>query len=176
MRWFWIDRFVEFTRGQRAVALKNVTLAEDYLQGHFPGFPAMPPSLIIEGMAQTGGTLVGEATQYQSRLVLAKVSQARFYFPARPGDTLRYTARIHNQSRDGALLRTTSHVGETLQAEAEIYLAILGERHAGVVLFEPADFARLLRILRVYEVARDVDGTPLAVPEHLLALEREKQS
>ena len=60
MRWIWIDRFVEFESGKRAVAIKNVTLAEDHLHDHFPGWPTMPNSLITEGLAQTGGLLVGE--------------------------------------------------------------------------------------------------------------------
>ncbi len=42
MRWFWIDRFVEFVPGSRAKAVKNVTLAEEHLHDHFPGFPVMP--------------------------------------------------------------------------------------------------------------------------------------
>ena len=46
MRWIWIDTFVEFVSGQRATAIKNVTLAEDYLHDHFPGYPVMPPSLM----------------------------------------------------------------------------------------------------------------------------------
>ena len=54
MRWFWIDRFVEFVPGSHAKAVKNVTLAEEHLHDHFPGFPVMPGSLMLEGMAQTG--------------------------------------------------------------------------------------------------------------------------
>ncbi|MBN2446726.1 MAG: beta-hydroxyacyl-ACP dehydratase, partial [Phycisphaerae bacterium] len=61
MRWIWIDRFEVFESGRRAVAVKNVTLAEDHLHDHFPGFPIMPASIMIEGMAQTAGILVGEA-------------------------------------------------------------------------------------------------------------------
>ena len=61
MRWIWIDRFELFEPGVRAVAVKNVSLAEDHLHDHFPGFPIMPTSLMVEGMAQTAGILVGEA-------------------------------------------------------------------------------------------------------------------
>ena len=49
MRWIWIDGFVEFESGRRASAVKNVTLAEEHLHDHFPGFPVMPATLIIEG-------------------------------------------------------------------------------------------------------------------------------
>ena len=48
MRWIWIDRFESFTSGDSAVAVKNVTLAEEHLHDHFPGFPVMPEALMIE--------------------------------------------------------------------------------------------------------------------------------
>ena len=51
MRWIWIDKFIEFDSGHRAVAVKNVTLAEEHLHDHFPGFPVMPETLMIESMA-----------------------------------------------------------------------------------------------------------------------------
>ena len=60
MRWIWIDRFLEFNRGKSARAIKNLSLAEDYFSDHFPGYPVMPGSLILEGLAQTGGILVGD--------------------------------------------------------------------------------------------------------------------
>ena len=78
MRWIWIDKFVEFESGRRAVAVKNVTLAEEHLHDHFPGYPVMPPSLMIEGMAQTAGILVGEARNFSEKVILAKVKRATF--------------------------------------------------------------------------------------------------
>ena len=63
MRWYWIDRFLEFNSGRSCQSVKNVSLAEEHLHDHFPGYPVMPASLIIEGLAQTGGILVGEATR-----------------------------------------------------------------------------------------------------------------
>src|SRR3954470_19470904 len=53
-----IDRVVEMTRRERIVAIKNVTANEPFFQGHFPGFPIMPGVLIVEAMAQAGGTLL----------------------------------------------------------------------------------------------------------------------
>ena len=61
MRWIWIDKFLEFKSGESAVALKNVSLAEEHLHDHFPGFPTMPECLMIEAMAQAAGLLRGEA-------------------------------------------------------------------------------------------------------------------
>ena len=64
MRWYWIDRFVEFERGKRAVAIKAVAMSEEQNDSYLPGYPVMPSSLIIEGMAQTAGILVGEISGF----------------------------------------------------------------------------------------------------------------
>lgn len=103
MRWFWFDKFLEFESGKRAVAIKNLTLAEDHLHDHFPGYPVMPASLIIEGMAQTAGILVGEARHFSEKVILAKVKHARFDGVARPGDQLRYEATIDSLTAEAAM-------------------------------------------------------------------------
>ena len=92
MRWIWIDTFVGFVSGQRASAVKNVTLAEDCLRDHLPGYPVFPPTLMIEGMAQTAGILVGEARGFRENVILAKIRRAEFLDYAVPGDQLQYDA------------------------------------------------------------------------------------
>ena len=62
MRWYWIDKFVEFESGHRAVAVKNVTLAEQHLHDYQPGFPMMPVTLVVEGLAEPVVQLVHEPT------------------------------------------------------------------------------------------------------------------
>ncbi len=94
MRWLWIDTFVEFVPGEKAVAIKNVTLAEDHLHDHFPGYPVFPPTLMIEGMAQTAGILVGQAREFQENVILAKIRKAAFSDYATPGQQLRYDATL----------------------------------------------------------------------------------
>ncbi len=94
MRWIWIDRFVEFVSGKRASAVKNVSLAEEHLHDHFPGYPIMPPTLMIEGMAQTAGILVGESRDFADNVILAKIRKAEFTDYPRPGDQIRYDAVI----------------------------------------------------------------------------------
>jgi len=107
MRWIWIDKFLEFDSGRRAVAIKNLTLAEEHLHDHYPGFPVMPESLMIEGMAQTAGILVGEARDFAEKVILAKVKRARFDAMARPGQQLRYEATVESITDQGA---TTSGI------------------------------------------------------------------
>jgi len=92
MRWIWIDAFVEFVSGQRASAVKNITLAEEHLHDHFPGYPVMPACLLIEGMAQTAGILVGEARGFAENVILAKIRKAEFDDYAVPGDQIRFDA------------------------------------------------------------------------------------
>jgi 3-hydroxyacyl-[acyl-carrier-protein] dehydratase len=105
MRWLWIDRFLEFTSGKAAKAVKNLSLAEDLFRDHFPGYPVMPASLMIEGIAQTGGILVGEANNFQEKVVLAKVVSAKFNREAIAGETLIYDVEmLHLRPEGGSVL------------------------------------------------------------------------
>lgn len=108
MRWIWIDRILELEKAQRCVAIKNISMAEDVLHDHFPAqgqrpsFPVLPNTLIIEGMAQTAGILVGHANDFREKVILAKIGKATFTAAARPGMTLRFTARIERLDPSGA--------------------------------------------------------------------------
>lgn len=115
MRWIWIDRILELIPGERLVAIKNVSLAEEHLHDHFPAdsveglsaAPAMPGSLVIEGVAQTAGILVGHAENFRHKVILAKITKAVLNRDAVPGDTLRYTATIAQRMPQGAVTRGT---------------------------------------------------------------------
>ena len=107
MRWIWIDRFVSFESGKSAAAVKNLSLAEDHFADHFPGFPVMPAALILEGLAQTGGILVGEANNYTKNVVLAKISKAIFRRDALAGETLTYRTSLEQLSDIGGLVSGT---------------------------------------------------------------------
>jgi 3-hydroxyacyl-[acyl-carrier-protein] dehydratase len=172
MRWFWIDRFTEFTSGQSATAIKNVSLAEEHLHDHFPGAPMMPGALVIEGLAQTAGLLVAEHGGFEERVVLAKVARARFHFSPVPGDTLTYKVTIEGIHKDGAIVSGTSHVRDRLQAEAQIVFAHLDDQRAGKSLFDPASLLAMLKLLGVFEVGRDAQGQRLSVPKSLQMAEQ----
>lgn len=115
----WIDRVVELKPRERLVAIKHVSLAEEHLHDHFaatpdrPALPLMPASLIVEGMAQSAGILVGHAEGFREKVVLAKVTRVELDREAVPGDTLRYTATIE---QIGPLGASTKGVVELLHA------------------------------------------------------------
>src|SRR4051812_18170877 len=122
MRWIWIDKFVEFTPRQSATAVKNVSLAEEHLHDLYPHFPIVPHSLIVEGMAQTAGILVGEARNFAEKVILAKIGRATFHRLVRPGDTISYHARIEQLSEQGASIAGTVTVGPNKNVVADIEL------------------------------------------------------
>jgi len=130
MRWIWIDRFTEFTSGKSARAVKNLSLAEDYFADHFPGYPVMPACLILEGLAQTGGILVGEAKQFQEKVVLAKVSKVVFHREAVAGQTLTYDAEILVLRDEGASIEAKAAADGQLVCEAQIFFAHLDQNRS----------------------------------------------
>ena len=171
MRWYWIDRFEEFVAGEKAVAVKNVTFAEEPLDDYCPGFPHYPHSLIIEGMAQTGGILLSQLDDFQQKIVLAKVSKASFDFVAKPGDQIRLTANLLSRQADGALIEGLIEVNGEQQGELALTFAILDDSFGKESFFIPSDFCRILRVLRLFDVAVNPDGTPIKIPEAMLAAE-----
>ncbi|HXG11772.1 MAG TPA: beta-hydroxyacyl-ACP dehydratase [Gemmataceae bacterium] len=127
MRWIWIDRFLELHSGKSARALKNLSLAEEYFADHLPGYPIMPGSLILEGLAQTGGILVGEANGFREKVVLAKIPQARFHREVLAGEQLIYEVELVHLRAEGALVLGRVLADGALVAEAEIFFAHLDQ-------------------------------------------------
>ncbi len=131
MRWIWIDKFVAFESGKSASAIKNVTLAEEHLHDHFPGFPMMPETLMIEAMAQTAGILVGQAMDFKEKVILAKIRKAVFHDFVRPGDTIRLDAQIESITQEAA--GTTGRItrGEQPIAEVDLMFSHIDQNLAG---------------------------------------------
>ncbi len=131
MRWIWIDKFVEFKSGQSAVSIKNVTLAEEHLHDHFPGFPVMPECLMIEAMAQTAGILVGEAKKFQEKVILAKIKKAVFHDYVRPGDTLKLTAKIESIAPEAASTTGQITCNDKVIADIDLMFSHIDQNLAG---------------------------------------------
>jgi 3-hydroxyacyl-[acyl-carrier-protein] dehydratase len=123
MRWIWIDRFEAFEPGKSARAVKALSLAEDVYAEHFPGHPVMPATLMLEGLAQTGGILVGEARGFKENVVLAKIARTKFQREALAGEVLTYAVEVESLRDEGAVVRGTVRAGDELVGEAEITFA-----------------------------------------------------
>lgn len=150
MRWIWIDKFVEFESGVRAAAIKNVSLAEEHLHDHFPAWPVMPASLILEGMAQTAGILVGEARGFREKVILAKVKRARFFKEVRPGQQIRHEAAIEHLTTEAASTIGKSFVDGEPLAEIDIVFSHIDNNLSGLTFPEEnfvftEEFKSLLR-------------------------------
>lgn len=132
MRWIWFDRFVEFSPGERAVTVKNVTMAEDHLHDHFPGFPIQPASLMIEGMAQTAGILVGHARAFKEKVILAKIKKATFHELVRPGEQIRFHAQVEQITESAASTHGEIYCGENLVGEVDLVFSHIDQNMSGL--------------------------------------------
>jgi 3-hydroxyacyl-[acyl-carrier-protein] dehydratase len=153
MRWIWIDKFLEFRSGHFARAIKNLTLAEEHLHDHFPGYPVMPASLIIEGLAQAGGILVGEAGGFAEKVILAKIPRADFYGVACAGDQLVYEVVLSDLRSEGAKVAGKVFLDGELLAEVDIVFAHLDNSRANQI-FGPKNFVFTKQLLGVLDLAK----------------------
>lgn len=127
-----LDRVTAWEKGKSITALKNVTVNEPYMPGHFPAFPIMPGVLMIEALAQAGGVLINLSLAGElgpdSRMYLAGVSKARFKRPALPGDALTLRSSVAHlreasaggQRRISAQFDCEALVGGELACRAEL--------------------------------------------------------
>jgi 3-hydroxyacyl-[acyl-carrier-protein] dehydratase len=125
-----IDKVVDIRSGESAVGIKNVSINENYFQGHFPAEPVMPGVLIIEAMAQTAAVLVvytlGEA--FEGKLVyFMTVDNARFRRPVFPGDQMQ--VHVAKERHRGMVWRFRSEAKVDGQVVAEaVFAAMIRDR------------------------------------------------
>lgn len=123
-----VDRIVEMDPPQRIVGLKNVTINEQFFQGHFPGAPVMPGVLIVEAMAQVAGVLLyremSDADKCRKLIYFTGIENAKFRRPVVPGDQLRLEIElVHRRSTFGKVSGRALVEGK-LAAEAVELFAI----------------------------------------------------
>ena len=119
-----LDRVLEIAPDDRIVALKNVTINEEFFQGHFPSLPVMPGVLILEAMAQAGGLLVmpEDGSAAGKNFYLVSIEHAKFRRTVVPGDQLRIRVELTKSRANFRKLSGRAEVDDQLAAEAELTL------------------------------------------------------
>ena len=121
-----VDAVTEYEPGGRLVACKNVTVSEEFFQGHFPGSPLMPGVLMIEALTQAAAALVlgREGAPPNARAALRGVDNAKFRRQVVPGDRLRLEVKLGPTRSRLAKAHAAAYVDGQVAAEAELLLAI----------------------------------------------------
>lgn len=124
-----VDRIIEIEPLKRAVGIKNVTVNEQFFQGHFPGKPIMPGVLLLEAMAQVGGVAMLYGEDYRGKLaVFAGIDRVKFRRPVVPGDQLRMVAEIIKVRGTMGKIWAEAFVDGELVAEGEFLFALTQEQ------------------------------------------------
>ena len=124
-----VDRLIKIKPFESATGIKNVTINENFFQGHFENKSVMPGALIIESMAQSAGTLVLHSlkkTYENISVYLLSVDKAKFRKPVCPGDVLKMHVKKKNNVRNIWKFVCKAYVEDVLVAEADI-AAILSD-------------------------------------------------
>ena len=124
-----VDAILEHEPGRRLVAVKNVTVNEEFFQGHFPGAPLLPAVLMVESLSQAAAILVRDGeTSPRTRVYLRGVNGAKFRRQVVPGDRLRLEITMGRRRGGIAFARATAYAGEQLATECELVLGVVTDR------------------------------------------------
>jgi UDP-N-acetylglucosamine acyltransferase len=121
-----VDAVTDYEQGRRMVAVKNVTVNEDYFQGHFPGTPLLPAVLMIETLAQVATMLLVYRNGVpEGRVYLRGVDNAKFRRQVVPGDRLRLEVTLGARKSRLARAHAVAYIDDAVVAEAELVLGVL---------------------------------------------------
>lgn len=116
-----VDRVLELQQGKRAVGIKNVTINDNFFQGHFPSRPVMPGVLMVEAMAQTGGVAVLTDRQHQGQLAFfLAADNVKFRKVVTPGDQLFIEVEVIKNKTKVAQIHANAKVDGEIVAEADM--------------------------------------------------------
>lgn len=120
-----IDRIIEVDPGKKVVALKNVTINENFFNGHFPQEPVMPGVLIIEALAQAGAYAILSLEEYKGKIAyFGAIDKAKFRGKVVPGDTIKLEMTIVKLKKSAGIGVGIAYVGDKKVAEAELTFMI----------------------------------------------------
>jgi 3-hydroxyacyl-[acyl-carrier-protein] dehydratase len=123
-----VDRITEIDPGRKIVGIKNLSINEEFFQGHFPGNPIMPGVLIVEALAQAAGILALRSGAPEGKAVyFMSIEKAKFRRPVVPGDQLRLEVSILQSRGNVWKFSGNASVEEKIAAEAE-FTAMVTDR------------------------------------------------
>ncbi|MGE4056209.1 MAG: acyl-ACP--UDP-N-acetylglucosamine O-acyltransferase [Vicinamibacterales bacterium] len=125
-----VDEILEHDHGRRLVAVKNVTVSEEYFQGHFPGSPLMPGVLMLESLSQVAALLLleREGGSPNQRIYLRGVDDAKFRRQVVPGDRLRLEVVLGRRRTSLATASATASLEDQVVAECTLVLGVVPDR------------------------------------------------
>lgn len=122
-----VDRVIELEVGKKAVGIKNVTINDNFFQGHFPTRPIMPGVLMVEAMAQTAGVVILTNPKHHGKLALfMAVDKIKFRKVVVPGDQIFMEVEVLRDRTRTVLVKGVARVEGEVAAEAEIILSFTG--------------------------------------------------
>ena len=123
-----VDRVLDWEAGKQITTIKNVTINEEFFNGHFPHKPVMPGVLMIEALAQSAALLafltMGQKPDDNAVVYFVGIDGARFKRPVEPGDQLTLEVEIDRMKAGISKFRGRAKVGEELACEAELMCAM----------------------------------------------------
>ena len=123
MRFTLVDRILDLAPGQRITAVKNLSLAEEYLADHFPGFPVLPGVLMLEAMTQTSAWLIRASEDFAHSVVLLKEARnVKYASFVEPSETLVLTAEFISLHDRTVKLKAEGRVGQRQAVSARLVL------------------------------------------------------
>lgn len=122
-----VDKVIELEPKVRAVGIKNVTINEQFFQGHFPDFPIMPGVLIVEAMAQVAGILAKHSGAEGNTVFFMAIDKAKFRKPVIPGDQIRFDVNIIQHRSTVWKFAGKAFVDDSVVTEAEFTAMVSDE-------------------------------------------------
>lgn len=147
MRFNLVDKITSIEASQSITAVKNLSLAEEYLQDHFPGFPVMPGVLMLESLIQASAWLMRFSNDFQNSTILMKQAKAiKFNSFLKPGDTMVVTSKLHKSDGDQWQFKAAGAVEgvSTVSARLTLEQSNLADRNSELAEID----ANLIRHMR----------------------------
>jgi 3-hydroxyacyl-[acyl-carrier-protein] dehydratase len=121
----YMDYVDEMVPGESLIATKNVTINEQFFQGHFPGNPVMPGVLIIEALAQAASILILSSPQFKGKTAyMTGIDDAKFKQMVRPGDVLKLHVEFGSLRENMGTVKVEAKVADKTATKAELMFVV----------------------------------------------------